>query len=153
MSGQRKLRAFVEDDLPALADFWVAAWRETLPEVDFEARRPWLEARLRDVEARGGAIVVGLGPDGRAVGFVTIDFESGYLDQLCVKPAERGSGLAKALIEEAKRLSPDVIELEVNEANPRAIRFYAREGFIGVARGASEASGLATLKMRWRGRA
>ncbi|HTR14123.1 MAG TPA: GNAT family N-acetyltransferase [Roseiarcus sp.] len=144
------LRSFVADDLPALADLWVAAWAETLPSIDFEARRPWLEARLGDIRATGGAIVVGLGGDGQPAGFVTIDAKSGYLDQLCVAPAERGSGLAKALIDEAKRRSPGFVELEVNETNARALRFYEREGFVAVARGVSEASGLPTLRMRWR---
>ena len=83
-------------------------------------------------------------------GFAVIDAKSGYLDQLCVAPAERGSGLASALIDEAKRRSPAVIELDVNEMNPRAGRFYEREGFSVVGRGFNPQSGLPTLKMRWR---
>ena len=149
MSSERKLRRFVEDDLPALADLWVAAWREVFPDLDFEARRPWLAARVRDIQA-GGAVVVGLNAEGEPAGFVTIDVRSGYLDQLCVAPDERGSGLAKALLDEAKRLSPGVIELDVNEANGRALRFYAGHGFDEAARGVSEASGLPTIHMRWR---
>ena len=82
-------------------------------------------------------------------GFVTIDPKTGALDQLCVAPAERGSGLAAALLDEAKRRSPGVVELEVNEANARARRFYEREGFAIVGRGVSPLSGLPTLKMRW----
>jgi len=150
---KRKLRPFAEDDLPALSDLWVAAWREILPEIDFEARRRWLDARLRDIRAGGGAIVVGLGARSEPAGFITLDLESGYLDQLCVAPAERGSGLAKALLEEAKRLSPGLIELDVNEANSRALSFYKRESFNVAACGVSETSGLPTLRMRWRGSA
>ncbi|HVP98677.1 MAG TPA: GNAT family N-acetyltransferase [Roseiarcus sp.] len=146
----RNLRLFVADDLPALADLWVAAWRETGLPIDFEERRPWVEARLSGIAADRGAIIVGLGPDGPPAGFVTIDLKSGYLDQLCVAPAERGSGLARALLNEAKRLSPSLIELDVNEANPRALSFYKRERFKVAARGVSETSGLPTLRMRWR---
>ena len=83
---------------------------------------------------------------------MTVDPKSGSLDQLCVAPAERGSGIASALTDEAKRRSPGVVELEVNEANPRARRFYEREGFSVVGQGVSPHSGLPTLKMRWRGR-
>jgi len=151
VSEAAKLRPLAADDVPALLDLWVAAWRDIFPDIDFEARRPWLHERLRDIEAGYGAVVVGLGADGEPAGFVTIDVKSGYLDQLCVAPAARGSGLARALIGEAKRLSPGIIELEVNESNPRAIRFYEREGFVAVARGVSEASGLPTLRMRWAG--
>jgi putative acetyltransferase len=146
----RALRAFAEADLPALIDLWVAAWSETGFAIDFGARRPWVESRLGALHARGGMIVVGLGHSGRPAGFVAIDPKDGYLDQLCVAPAERGSGLAAALVDEAKRRSPGLIDLEVNEANGRARRFYEREGFAVVGRGLNPLSGLPTLNMRWR---
>ena len=140
----------VEDhDGPALADLWVAAWRESSFAIDFEARRPWLMERLAAHRAAGGAIVVGLDADGQPAGFVAIDPATGYLDQLCVAPAQKGSGLAGALLAEARRLAAGPIELDVNEANARARAFYAREGFIVVARGVSERSGLPTLRLRW----
>jgi putative acetyltransferase len=145
----RSLRGFAEADLPALLDLWVAAWRETGFAFDFEARRPWLDQRLHAHQASGGGIVVGLDASGRPAGFVTIDPATGYLDQLCVAPRERGSGLASALLDAAKRLAPGVVELDVNEANGRARRFYEREGFQAITRDLSAQSGLPTLRMRW----
>jgi len=50
------------------------------------------------------------------------------LDQLVVAPDHWGSPLATALVDEAKRLSPDLITLLVNTDNARAIRFYERNG-------------------------
>ena len=146
------LRGFEERDLPTLADLWAAAWRETGLAIDFEARRPWLLERLSAHRAAGGAILVGLDADREPAGFVTIDLRSGYLDQLCVSPREKGSGLAAALVDEAKRLSPGLVELDVNEANERAIRFYEREGFDFVTRGVSEHSGLPIRRLRWTAR-
>jgi putative acetyltransferase len=143
------LRDFDEADLPAIIDLWVAAWRESGFEIDFEARRPWLVERLRAHRADGGAIVVGLDAAGRPTGFVTLDPTNGYLDQLCVAPRERGSGLASALLDAAKRLAPGVVELDVNEDNRRARRLYEREGFQLVTRGLSAQSALPTLRMRW----
>jgi putative acetyltransferase len=146
----RALRDFAETDLPALIDLWAAAWTATGIPIDFDARRAWIDERLSALRAGGARIVVGLDASGKAAGFVTIDPRTGAVDQLCVAPAERGSGLAVALIEEAKRRSPGLIDLEVNEANPRARRFYEREGFSVVGRGVSPHSGLPTLEMRWR---
>jgi putative acetyltransferase len=143
----RPLREFAEADLPALVDLWAAAWRETGLPVDFDARRPWLDGHLRALRAEGAEIVVALDREARPAGFVTIDTKSGYLDQLCVAPAERGSGLAVALLEEAKRRSPGLVELDVNEANARALRFYEREGFVFVTRGLSALSGLPTIRL------
>ena len=143
------LRDFDAADLPALVDLWVASWREAGFAVDFEARRSWLEERLAAHRATGGAIVVGLDAHARPAGFVTLDPANGYLDQLCVAPAERGSGLAAALLDAAKRLSSGVVELDVNEANGRALRFYERERFAAITHGSSAQSGLPTLRMRW----
>ena len=143
------LRDFDEADLPGIIDLWVAAWRESGFEIDFEARRPWLDQRLRVHRADGGSIVVGLDSAGRPAGFVTLDPANGYLDQLCVAPRERGSGLASALLNAAKRLAPGFLELDVNDDNPRAWRFYQREGFLVVTRGLSAQSALPTLRMRW----
>jgi putative acetyltransferase len=144
------LRNFVEADLPALIDLWVAAWKASGIPMDFEDRRAWIRDCLAALHAGGAEIVVGLNAGGKPVGFITIDARSGALDQLCVAPAERGSGLAVTLMDEAKRRSPGVIELKVNEANPRAQRFYEREGFVAVGRGVSSLSGWPTLIMRWR---
>ena len=144
------LRDFAEADLPALVDLWVAAWSETSLGVDFDARRVWLVSHLRALRAGGAEIIVGLDAGGKPAGFAAIGAKSGYLDQLCVAPVERGSGLASALVDEAKRRSPDGIELDVNEMNRRARRFYEREGFSAVGQGFNPLSGLPTLKMRWR---
>jgi putative acetyltransferase len=146
----RALREFAEVDLPALVDLWVMGWSETGLRIDFDARRGWLTGHLRALRAGGAEIVVGLNGSGCPAGFAAIDLKSGYLDQLCVASAERGSGLARALLDEAKRRAPGVIELDVNEANGRALRFYEREGFSAVGRGLNPRSGLPTLKMRWR---
>jgi putative acetyltransferase len=146
----RALRDFTEADLPGLVDLWVAGWSETGLSIDFNERRAWLIGHLGALRARGAEIVVGLDGTQRPAGFVALDAKAGYLDQLCVAPAELGSGLATALMDEAKRRSPGGIELEVNEDNRRARRFYEREGFSVVGRGSNPLSGLPTLKMRWR---
>jgi putative acetyltransferase len=146
----RALRNFVEADLPALVDLWVAAWSEIGLGINFDDRRAWLNDHLRALRGGGAEIVVALDASGRQAGFAVIDPKSCYLDQLCVAPAERGSGLAAALVDEAKRRSPAVIELDVNDMNASARRFYEREGFSVVGRGFNPQSGLPTLKMQWR---
>ena len=46
---------------------------------------------------------------------------------------------------------PAGLELHVNLDNPRAIRFYEREGFVKIGEGVSERSGLTILHYRWAG--
>ena len=145
------LRAYEQRDLPAIEDFWVAAWMATGFAIDFYARLPWLRAHLNKLAADGVEIVVGLDAEGRPAGFVTVDPSTGHLDQLCVAPSSQGGGLARALLDEAKRRSPGRIHLDVNEDNVRACRFYEREGFAVVGRGKSEMSGLPVRRLAWRG--
>ncbi|MGO4869566.1 MAG: GNAT family N-acetyltransferase [Roseiarcus sp.] len=147
------LRALEPSDVEGVADFWVAAWKTTGLPIDFEARRDWFVGRLAELEQEGAAILVGLDAHGRPAGLVTVDPNSGYVDQLCVAPKERGGGLARALIEEAKRRAPGIVDLNVNVANPRACRFYQREGFLVVGVGTSPLSGLPMLHLRWRAQA
>ena len=87
-------------------------------------------------------------PNRRAalIGFVTID-ATGYLDQLVVAPDRWGSELATALVDEAKRLSPDRITLLVNTDNVRAIRFYERNGFVHAGEDVNPTSGRPVLRM------
>ena len=143
------LGAYGQSDFPALADLWVAAWKGAGFAIDFEARRGWLETHLASLGAAGARIVVARAADGSPVGFVSIDPQSGYLDQLCVAPSAAGKGVGRRLLREAMRLSPGEVELDVNEANARAVRFYHRQGFCAVTKGLSAASGLPTIRMRW----
>jgi putative acetyltransferase len=88
--------------------------------------------------------------DGSIVGFVTIDQKTGYLDQIVVAPEHWGSGVALALLDEAKRLSPKGITLLVNKDNLRAIRFYEKHGFVYAGEDKNPVSGLPVNRMAWR---
>ena len=139
-----------DSDWAELLDLWVAAWRRTYAEIDFEARRDWLKNHIVQLECGGARTLLLLEGAGRAlVGFVTIDPATHWLDQLCVRPERFGSGAAEALIEAARSLSPARLRLDVNQDNERAVAFYEREGFVRVANGGPSLSGRPTLIMEW----
>ena len=58
--------------------------------------------------------------------------------------------LGTALVNEAKRLSPDGVTLLVNTDNARAIRFYRRNGFIDAGGDVNPTSGKPVLRMAWK---
>jgi len=120
------LRPFVAADTDAVADFWVRAWNLTMPQFNFEARRPWLLNHLEQARAKHAAIMVA---DDPASGFILLWPASGELDQLAVDPAAWGTGVAEALMDWAKRCCGDALWLDVNQDNPRAVAFYRRHGF------------------------
>jgi putative acetyltransferase len=143
------VRPMADGDLPAMLDLWVAAWQATMPQIDFAARRDWLADRLATFASEGVTILCAADAAGAVAGFVTIDRRTAYLDQLAVAPSRFGNGVAATLLRAAKRESPQRIELLVNQDNPRAIRFYEREGFVRVEPTTSTATVRPLWRMRW----
>ena len=136
--------------MPALADLWVAAWTQTMPQIDFEARRPWLKAHLEGLHQQAYVTLCALEAKGALLGFVTLQPRSGELDQIAVAPFAARRGLGRLLLAKARALTPGLITLTVNQDNGPALRFYEREGFVGIGEGVNAMSGLKTLRMEWR---
>ena len=136
--------------LPELSDLWVAAWTQTMPQIDFEARRPWFADHLDTLHADGYVTRCAHAPEGALAGFVTLHPHSGELDQIAVAPGAARRGVGRRLMNEARALAPGRITLSVNQDNGGALRFYAREGFVVTGEGVNALSGLKTLRMVWR---
>jgi len=149
MSASFKLRPYRTDDEDAAIALWLETWQQAYPSIDFAARVNWWRERWRGELVPNAAIMVAE-QAGTLAGFVTID-PSGYLDQLVVAPDHWGSELGDALLNEAKRLSPDRITLLVNTDNIRAIRFYERNGFAHAGEDVNPTSGRPVLRMEWKG--
>lgn len=148
MTAPFRLRPYRDGDEDAALALWLRAWQQAYPDIDFTARLPWWRTRWRDELVPAARIVVAEAT-AALTGFVTID-GTGYLDQLVVAPEHWGGGLAAALVAEAKRLSPGGVRLTVNADNARAIRFYARAGFVDAGGGVNPLSARAVRHMQWR---
>ena len=144
-----QLRPYRAEDEDAAIALWQQTWQQAYPAIDFAARVTWWRERWRNELVPNAAIMVAE-QAGALVGFVTID-RKGYLDQLVVSPDHWGSELGNALVDEAKRLSPDGITLLVNTDNARAIRFYERNGFVHAGADVNPTSGRPVLRMEWKG--
>jgi putative acetyltransferase len=143
------LRPYRAEDEDAAIALWLETWQRAYPSIDFAARVAWWRGRWRDELVPDASIIVAE-DEGALIGFVTID-TTGYLDQLVVAPDRWGSALAKALVDETKRLSPQRITLLVNKDNARAIRFYERNGFTDAGEDVNPTSGKPVKKMEWKG--
>lgn len=141
------------EDLEPLTDLWVASWQAAMPQIDFAARRAWFIVHLAKTEKGGGTTLCAFAEDGRLAGFILLRAVPGYLEQIAIDPRHFGSGLATQLLDAAKSLCPAGLALDVNADNPRALRFYEREGFARIGPGRPALSGLATLKLVWPARA
>jgi putative acetyltransferase len=143
-----ELRDMLPGDLHEMVDVWVATWQATVPAIDFDARRTWFVDRMRAHHDAGARIIVATAGDAIA-GFVVIDPETGYLDQIVAATGFQSRGVASALIEAAKSASPHGIDLHVNQDNLRAIRFYEKHGFAIAGIDVNERSGAPVFHMNW----
>jgi ribosomal protein S18 acetylase RimI-like enzyme len=141
------IRAAAAADAGAMAEVFVAAWRQAYPGVvpdavlealDHDRTARWL-AGLIDGHPQGGAAgqtdVAVL--EGQVIGFVRYGAASegpgGYVFGLYVHPAQAGRGTGRSLLGHAEqRLREgglDTVSLHVFEANERARRLYAKAGY------------------------
>ncbi len=135
------------DERDALVAIWEAAVRAThdfLAEDDIRRYRdllpgsylPQVDVR---VAVRGDRVLGFLGTSGHRV------------EMLFVDPAAHGSGVGTALLRSAMA-EHDVVEVDVNEQNPAAVRFYEARGMRVVGRSATDGEGrpFPLLHLRWR---
>jgi putative acetyltransferase len=148
MSGPLRLRPYAAADAEVVIELWRRSWQHAYPAIEFSARLSWWRERWRKELVPNATITVAERA-GALVGFVTIEPKTGYLDQIVVAPEDWGAGVAEALIEEAKRICPQKIELQVNTDNARAIRFYEKHGFVVTGESSNPLSGRPVFAMRW----
>jgi putative acetyltransferase len=149
VSAAFQLRPYTAADEDAAIELWRRTWTHHYPHLDFNTRVDWWRERWRNELVPAAQIVVAE-KDGVLAGFVTINPATRYLDQIVAAPEMWGSGIAEALLAEAKRLSPRGIELLVNKDNARAIRFYEKRGFAYTGEDKNPVSGKPVNKMAWR---
>jgi putative acetyltransferase len=143
------LRRYAAIDEDTAIELWRRSWQAAYPKLDFTARLDWWRKRWREELVPQATIVVAE-QGGALAGFVTVDPRSGYLDQIVVAPEFWGSDIAEALVGEAKRISPEKLELLVNKDNARAIRFYGKHGFVYAGEDVNPVSGRPVDRMNWR---
>jgi putative acetyltransferase len=143
------LRAYRADDEDASVALWLRTWQAAYPDIDFNKRLDWWRMRWRNELLPAAAVVIAETKAGM-IGFVTIDAATRYLDQLVVAPEYWGAGIGLALINEAKRLSPAGVDLDVNADNARALAFYNKCGFAVTGDGKNPITGRPIHRMSWR---
>ncbi len=143
------LRPYRPADEDMAIELWRRTWQLVYPAIDFSSRLEWWRQRWRDQIVPTATITVAEA-NGGMVGFVTVDPRTLDLDQMVVATQAWGSGVAAALLAEAKRVSPNGLDLHVNKDNIRAVRFYEKQGFVISGEAMNWRSGALVHKMSWR---
>lgn len=125
------IRRASQDDAPAVADVFLAAFHSTydfaLAHAD-EQVRDWLTnvvvTRMETWVAEAG---------GRVIAMIVL--ADGWIEQLYVDPAWHRRGIGGRLVGLAKSRQPDGLDLYTFQVNERARRFYEGHGFVVAALG------------------
>ena len=143
------LRRYTAVDEDAAIELWRRSWQQHYPHINFTERVAWWRERWR-WELVPPARVVIAEVDGTMIGFVTVDPQTCYLDQIVVAPEHWGAGVALGTARRGQASSPHGLDLLVNKDNARAIRFYEKHGFAYVGEDKNPVSGKPVNKMIWR---
>lgn len=124
-----RIRRALPADAEALAELYLRSRRHALPTValvhDDDDVRRWLAQVLL---THTDAWLAELG--GFPIGLMLRDGE--WLEQLYLDPPWTGRGIGTLLLDQAKALSPEGLQLWTFQVNEAARRFYARHGFVEV---------------------
>ena len=129
----RRSRANEQERLHRIWHDAVRATHGFLAESDFQ----FYSGLVRDEMLPQGGFWVAAEADDRAVGFLHL--EGPKVEALFVDPARHRQGIGRALMEHARRLSPE-LELDANEQSG-AVAYYRRLGFREVGRSPVDGAG------------
>lgn len=135
------------DDADGLAALWWRSRQASIPAIpppvhSAEQVRAWFE----DVVIPGGDVWL-IDDAGAVLALLVLD--GGWVDQLYVGPEHAGRGLGSRLIDLAKQLRPDGLDLHTFQDNLGAQRFYRRHGFVVVGTDDDNEEGAPALHLRW----
>lgn len=127
-----QLRLYTADDEEDVIQLWRRAWQKAMPQINFDERfedwRKYWKTRVVSKVPKPMIIVAERGGD--VVGFMSIDWETGYLDQLVVACEFWKSSVGEMLLSEAKWLSAIGVDLNVDPNNRHAVRFFEKHKFV-----------------------
>lgn len=142
------IRPALADDAAAVAEIYLTSFKATydFPLAHTEAQvHTWIRHLIAAQE-----VWVAVDSDDAIVGMMKV--VTGELGQLYVRPDRLGEGIGGALLEVARKRSPDGLALYAFQANARARRFYERHGFLAdrFSDGSDSEEGQPDVRYVWR---
>ncbi len=130
------IREYRPEDFEAVTILWRVAREKSLPE--FQRTKGYFfyedQEYFRDHILKEDQVWV-VERDGRPVAFMAM--RADFIDHLYVHPDYQKRGIGKALLEHARRLSPEHVWLYTLQVNQNARLFYEKNGFVPEAFGMS----------------
>ena len=140
------VRSIDRADLDAVVGLWRASVAESHPFLSHEFLRETEKAMRERSLMEFETVVL---DDGGIRAYLSR--VGTFIDALFVDPPFQGRGLGKQLLDHAKSRSK-VLELAAFSLNPRAVKFYQREGFWATTVKIHRETGESLVMLRWEGK-
>ena len=147
------LRPATPDDLPAIADVFIATRAAAVPAMPPSIHPPHeVRAFYRGLDLVAGDREPWVAEDHRGI-VAFAEITGAWLDALYVHPDAQGEGIGSLFLELVKSLRPDGFSLWVFETNLPARTFYARHGLVERERtdGSGNEEKAPDIRMEWHG--
>jgi GNAT superfamily N-acetyltransferase len=130
------IREYYADDFDAVTILWRVARERSLPEFQREKGHFFYEDQgyFRDHILKQNRVWV-VEADNRVVAFMAMEGE--FIDQLYIHPDHQRHGIGMALLDFARRQSPEHLWLYTLQVNVNARVFYEKNGFVAEKFGVS----------------
>jgi ribosomal protein S18 acetylase RimI-like enzyme len=142
------IRPYQPADLEATVQLWYQTWHQTFPQIRHPQPYAQWQARFRDdLAVRGNVWIAEL--EDQIVGFVIVMKQEQWLDQLFIDPMYQNRGIGSALLDKAKAICPQGLELHTLQQNTKACAFYERHGFKASKLSINKINGQPNVEYYW----
>lgn len=137
-------KKLVAEDLILIWEDSVRKTHSFLKEENIAKLRPLVKLAIKNMQT----LLIAKEKDGKIMGFIAI--ENRKIEMLFVKPEYIGKGVGKALLLFAVK-NYNVIWVDVNEQNKKALKFYEDMGFVVFCCSKTDSAGnpFPILHMKW----
>lgn len=140
---------YLPEHFEACVSIFHEAYLQTYPDFDepFKPKTRFYDIMHEHVLPNNQLFVVE--ENDQVLGFIAVG--NHFVDQLYIRDDRRGQGLGTLLLDKAKSLYPDKLELYTFAVNTPAIRFYEKHGFKVVQYGIAPDEQEPDVLMGWNG--
>lgn len=130
-----QIRAIKDEEIDDVAELWHSSGQAAYGFIPTWATFTLERARQAFRDGIIASCDVWVADDGTVAGYMAL--KGSYLDRLYVHPDRQRQGVGTRLLEYAKKLCPDGLELHTHQKNTGACDFYRKHQFVAVAYGVS----------------
>lgn len=140
------IRCYNCEDLDKVVALWYRSWTHSFPNLNHPLPFEQWKSRFENEYAKNADVWVAASP-GRIVGFIVV--RDNVIAQIFVDVDIQRCGVGTALLNQAKKISPNGLRLTTLEQNFQGRRFYEKHGFVAGVTGINPINGQPNVEYCW----